>query len=169
MKCIIIAPAAVPSVREPGACEGVRAPRADAVAAVVASRMKQDRRRLPGRQGRSPQGGAMTSAWFSQVLIAAERLTRAMRYASARRATCEEPGCSRACSGMLACGLCAIGCREAGVPVDHAGAARGVCPATCFHPRGVWCAVRWGRRRARQGSLGTTECSHEWSTVNCLC
>ena len=59
------------------------------------------------------------------------------------------PGCSRACSRMLACGLCAIGCREAGVPVDHAGAARGVCPATCFHPRGVWCAVRWGR-----GGLG---------------
>ena len=36
MKGIIIAPAAVPSVREPGACEGVRAPRADAVAADAA-------------------------------------------------------------------------------------------------------------------------------------
>ena len=32
-------------------------------------------------------------------------------------------------SRMLACGLCAIDCREAGVPLDHAGATYGVCPA----------------------------------------
>ena len=88
------------------------------------------------QQATVPERGAggMALAWFSQVIIAAERLTRAMRYALARRATCPGAKLSRACSGMLACGLCAIYCREAGVPFDHAGATRGVYPARCFHP-----------------------------------
>ena len=53
--------------------------------------------------------GGMAIAWFSHVFIVAERLARAMRYASARRATCPGAKLSRACSRMLACGLCAIG------------------------------------------------------------
>ena len=87
-----------------------------------------------GKGGAVSEWDGMALAWFSQVIIAAERLTRAMRYALARRATCPGAKLSRACSRMLACGLCAIGCREAGVPVDHAGATRGVYPARCFHP-----------------------------------
>ena len=42
----------------------------------------------------------MTLAWFSQVIIAAERLARAMRYAWARRATCPGAKLSRAGSRM---------------------------------------------------------------------
>ena len=53
---------------------------------------------------------------------------------------------SRVCSRMLACGLCAIDCREAGVPSDHAGATRGVCPARASIP-----GVRGSGGRADQG------------------
>ena len=115
--------------------------------------------------------GGMALAWFSQVIIAAEQLTRAMRYALARRATCPGAKLSRACSGMLACGLCAIYCREAGVPFDHAGATRGVYPARCFHPcRGG--AVRVGVRACREMQREPSEqqvFSFEQSTVNCHC
>ena len=118
----------------------------------------------------------MALAWFSQVIIAAERLTRAMRYALARRATCPGAKLSRACSRMLACGLCAIGCREAGVPVDHAGATRGVYPARCFHPGRAWAvrvrAVRLCVRACREMQRQPSEqqvFSLEQSTVNCHC
>ena len=56
-------------------------------------------------QRRAPAIGAcgaarwVSSAWFSQALIAAERLARAMRYALARRATLPEPS-----SAVLALG-----------------------------------------------------------------
>ena len=95
-----------------------------------------DEQHAEPKQATVPERGmvGMALAWFSQVIIAAEQLTRAMRYALARRATCPGAKLSRACSGMLACGLCAIYCREAGVPFDHAGATRGVYPARCFHP-----------------------------------
>ena len=61
----------------------------------------------------------MSDAWFSQVFLAAERLARAMRYALARASHMRvRPGSAVACSGMPACGPCAIMCpRRSGRPI----------------------------------------------------
>jgi len=68
-------------------------------------------------------------AWFSQAFIAAERRCEGYEICVGTASHTAGARLSRVCSRMLACGLCAIDCREAGVPSDHAGATRGVCPA----------------------------------------
>ena len=72
------------------------------VAACTAAASESIREQLRTPAGVRGEGGVggMALAWFSQVIIAAERLTRAMRYALARRATCPGAKLSRACSRM---------------------------------------------------------------------